>query len=53
MTSKKLNLLTEKSWQIIQAKKMRGLEKSVLRSEISMAMNKDSFNLYTFIERYI
>ena len=53
MTSKKLNLLTEKSWQIIQAKKMRGLEKSVLRSEISMAMNNDSFNLYTFIERYI
>jgi LAO/AO transport system kinase len=51
--SKKLNLLTEKSWQIIQAKKMRGLEKSRLRSEISAALSNGSFNLYTFVERFI
>ena len=48
----KLNLLTEKSWQLIQERKMRNLSKAAIRTELAAAVGTESFNLYSFIEKY-
>jgi LAO/AO transport system kinase len=45
-------LLAEKAYQLIQRKKMNGIEKEKLKEEIKELANKNSFQLYSFIKNY-
>jgi len=49
---KRLSLLTEKAWQLLTQKKMKGVDKMKLRQSIEAGINEDNFNLYSFIENY-
>ena len=46
-------LLAEKAYQLIQRKKMNGLDKQKLKEEIKELSNKNSFQLYSFIKNYL
>ena len=50
---RRLSLLTEKAWQLLIRKKMKGVDKMRLRQSIETEINSDNFNLYSFIENYI
>lgn len=49
---KKLHLLTEKCWQLIQASRMQDVNKGLLSKELADNMNKDDFNLYNYVKKY-
>lgn len=49
---KKVFLLTNKVFQLIQNYKMRSINRKQLFEDINKAMNNNQFNLYTFVERY-
>lgn len=49
---RRLSLLTEKAWQLLVNKKMRGIDKVKLRQSIEAGIKGDNFNLYSFIENY-
>jgi LAO/AO transport system kinase len=52
-SSKRIELLAEKVWLIIQGKKMREINKTELKNELSVAATKPGFNMYHFAEKYI
>jgi LAO/AO transport system kinase len=52
-SSKKIELLAEKIWSIIQSKKMKEINKEKLKSELSIAAAKPGFNMYHFAEKYL
>ena len=47
---KRLRLLTEKSWRLIQEKSMKGRSKQQLKEALSEAMLLPGFNLYVFAD---
>jgi LAO/AO transport system kinase len=49
---KRLHLLAEKSWQLIQAKRMKDVSMSDIRDNLVAALAKDDFNLYAFTRQY-
>lgn len=49
---RKLFLLTEKAWKLIQHKKMSGINKQKLQQRIAEASKQVDFNLYRFIEAF-
>lgn len=49
---RRLWLLTQRAWQLIQAKRMKDLDKKVLQEKIAGQMEKGIFNLYSFIQGY-
>ena len=49
---KRLQLMTEKSWQLIQADKMKNTDKNKLRKSLAEAMAKPGFNLYAFTRAF-
>lgn len=49
---KKYWLLAERAYQLIQRKKMNGIEKEKLKEEIKELSGKNSFQLYSFIKNY-
>jgi len=49
-SSKKLHLLTEKVYRLIQYNKMRGVEKNKLREIIAGVYLKSDFNIYRFAD---
>lgn len=51
-SDKKISLLSEKAYQLIQQKRMRDINKEHLISEINDAYKKGDFNLYRFTEKY-
>lgn len=53
MTEKQLYMLTEKSWQIIQRLRMKDIDRNVLKTSISNAVQNNDFNLYSFIRSYL
>ena len=53
MPEKRLHLLTEKSWQLIQSQRMKGIDHNKLRSELAVAVKKDDFNLYSFTKGFL
>lgn len=53
LTEKKVQLLTDKCWQLIQADRMKNVQKSTLKSGIEEAIRSDDFNLYTFAHEQI
>jgi LAO/AO transport system kinase len=49
---RRLSLLTEKAWQLLIHKRMKGVDKMKLRKGIEAGLNNSNFNLYSFIESY-
>jgi len=45
---KKMQLLTEKAYQLIQKKRMMDIDKKFLRNELEQAMSKKDFNIYAW-----
>jgi LAO/AO transport system kinase len=52
-SSKRIELLAEKIWSIIQSKKMKKINKVKLKKELSAAATKPGFNMYRFAEKYL
>jgi len=49
---KRIHLLTEKSWQLMQAQRMKDIDHNLLRNEIAKAIRKEDFNIYAFTENF-
>ncbi|OSZ81529.1 methylmalonyl Co-A mutase-associated GTPase MeaB [Chitinophagaceae bacterium IBVUCB2] len=49
LTDKTFWLLAERAFYLIEQKRMKGVDKAVLKKEIEAAYTKGSFNLYQFI----
>lgn len=49
---KKVALLTEKAYQLIQQKKMKGVDKKTLAADLQKEMNADGFNVYSWVKKY-
>ena len=47
---KHAHLLTEKAWQLIQYRRMRGFDRHELFRQISSELQKGDFNLYRFVQ---
>ncbi len=50
---KRLHLLTEKSWQLMQAQRMKDINHNELRNELSTAIKNEDFNLYQFTKAFL
>ncbi len=50
---KRLHLLTEKCWQLIQAHRMRDIDQLQLQTRLKTALADPHFNLYSFTEQYL
>lgn len=48
--AQRLALLTEKAYQLIQSEKMKRVEKSNIKEELSLLVEKEEFNLYKYVE---
>ena len=46
-------LMTEKALRIIAKSKMKGFDKNALRRELNEAAASPSFNLYSFVKKYL
>jgi LAO/AO transport system kinase len=53
MPEKRLHLLTEKSWQLMQSQRMKMIDHNLLRKELSVAMKAAGFNLYAFTKTFM
>jgi LAO/AO transport system kinase len=49
LSDKKFWLLAERAYYLIEQKRMKGVDKTVLKKEIETAYQKGNFNLYKFI----
>lgn len=49
LTDKKFWLLAERAYWLVEQKRMKGVDKAVLKKEIEAAYQKGNFNLYKFI----
>lgn len=49
LTDKKFWLLAERAYYLIEQKRMKGIDKAVLKKEIESSYQKGNFNLYKFI----
>lgn len=49
LTDKKFWLLAERAYYLIEQKRMKGIDKAVLKKEIETGYSKGNFNLYKFI----
>jgi LAO/AO transport system kinase len=48
---KRLQLLAEKCWQLVQARRMKDINHNQLKKDLGEAMKKDDFNLYAFVKK--
>jgi LAO/AO transport system kinase len=51
-TEKKIGLLTEKVWSLIQAEKMKEFNREQIQTDILQAILDPGFNLYAFAKKY-
>ena len=49
LTDKTFWLLAERAFYLIEQKRMKGVDKAILKKEIEAAYTKGSFNLYKFV----
>jgi LAO/AO transport system kinase len=47
-----LSLLTDKAWQLLIYKKMKGVDKNQLKKKLGLAIKNSHFNLYSFVGNY-
>lgn len=50
--TRKLQLLLEKSWKLIQNQRMKGLSRQQLEAELAVEMRREGFNFYTYLSKY-
>ena len=50
LNDKRFWLMAEKAFQLIQRKRMKGIDKTELKKEIEIAYPKGNFNLYRFVD---
>ena len=50
---RKIELITEKVWQIIQSKKMKSINRVAMKNELVKDLKNKDFNLYRFAEKYV
>ncbi|GAA4463691.1 methylmalonyl Co-A mutase-associated GTPase MeaB [Nemorincola caseinilytica] len=50
---KRVHLLAEKCWQLVQAQRMKGISMADIREGIADAISRPDFNLYAFTRRYL
>jgi LAO/AO transport system kinase len=53
MPEKHVQLMAEKCWQLIQAHRMKEIDKAMLKIEMDIAIKKDDFNLYLFTHDFL
>jgi LAO/AO transport system kinase len=53
LPGKRLHLLTEKCWQLIQAHRMKGIDHQELRRKLAEALTSEGFNLYSFTKEFL
>lgn len=53
MPEKRLHLMAEKSWQLLQAHRMKPVSYRQLERELTGAMKEDGFNLYVFTRGFL
>lgn len=53
LPEKRLQLLAEKSWQLMQVQQMKNISYQQLRRELEEAMGKSEFNLYSFTRGFL
>ena len=51
LPEKRLHLMADKTWQLIQARRMKNINPKAMKKELEEAMKKDDFNLYSFVIR--
>ncbi len=49
---KNILLLTDKAWQLLVLKRMKGVNKVQLKQQIEASVKNKNFNLYSFVEKY-
>jgi LAO/AO transport system kinase len=49
---KRIHLLTEKSWQLIQARRMKDISRSRIRSALDESLKQPGFNIYAFAKSF-
>jgi LAO/AO transport system kinase len=49
---RRLSLLTDKAWQLLVHKRMKGIDKMNLRQSLETSIKNGNFNLYSFIDVY-
>ena len=47
-----ISLLTEKAWQLIRQKKMKGIDRHAVAEKITEALNKGDFQLFQFVQQF-
>lgn len=52
LSEKRIHLLTEKSWELIRAHRMKKLDKSTLKEAITTSLKEPDFNIYTFTQKF-
>jgi LAO/AO transport system kinase len=52
LPEKRLHLLVEKCWQLVQAKRMSDIRMAAMAADMKVAMHQPGFNLYAFATRY-
>ncbi|MCX6207613.1 MAG: methylmalonyl Co-A mutase-associated GTPase MeaB [Bacteroidetes bacterium] len=52
VSDKKIWLLTERVYQLIQKKKMKGIEKAMIKNAIAAKFQDPNFNLFDFAKKY-
>jgi LAO/AO transport system kinase len=50
---KRLHLLTEKSWQLIQSQRMTMIDHELLKKELATAISNTNFNIYAFTKQFL
>jgi LAO/AO transport system kinase len=53
LPEKRLHLVTDKCWQLIQAKRMKGIDAKRLKTELAAALKTADFNLYAFVNTFL
>ncbi len=53
LPEKRLHLLADKCWQLIQAQRMKDIDHNRLRTELAEAVKQDNFNLYAFVNHFL
>lgn len=52
-SEKRMQLLAEKCWHLIQKGRMKGVDQKLLRAALERQLNDQDFNLYAFANAYI
>ena len=53
MPEKRLHLLTEKCWHLIEAQRMKNINHNRLRKALAAAITRTDFNLYAFVNDFL